>query len=557
MKLPTQDDTLNLVSILRHHLPKDFPALDATLSADERRQLDNAKEKLLSELVLGQSRDARDALFASNTKDFEEFMSGYHARSAMAMFGVAYMVFVIIDKKLHSQHDGFSQETSREEYFTYAAPRLKLTASDLSNLYKEGWTFENQKFLLLNGTKGVPALALEDIARNRTKLLDLQEAVIRHGHRQALLHFRDDSCREFSQWAKYSAPSGSNEPGSSTPEQAMKQKAKAEARKAAAKARAEERRKTLAARRAEIDAEAAELSEEEKLIIRTIQSGFAPFIAEAPRDRPQFLDELPLRLVAYREKLERETDLRTPRRDFNREDSVNLVDKLGKVTSIFEAEERIADAVSSLAERKRVVCIIAYRLHNEPALVREWQNLGYGSLQEYAKARLNIGPEIYRYAKIGRALIRYHYLIADLPDHDSESFFGKMEHVERAIQTHKGDSSAVEHALIALSSEDFKEFSRDPDFKEKEFSYPVTRAQLDQVYEYRSSMRHLRAHGAVLRIVALRDRDDSRYVLRVFEQMEAELAAQASIAIAEKPAMDAPRVENVMIEDAPEYAAAI
>jgi negative regulator of sigma E activity len=56
----------------------------------------------------------------------------------------------------------------------------------------------------------------------------------------------------------------------------------------------------------------------------------------------------------------------------------------------------------------------------------------------------------------------------------------------------------------------------------------------------------------VLRIVAVRDRDESRYVYRVFEQMEAELAAQAAITIAEKPAMDvAPAIASV------EYAVAI
>jgi hypothetical protein len=280
-----------------------------------------------------------------------------------------------------------------------------------------------------------------------------------------------------------------------------------------------------------------------------------PFIAEAPLGRPQFLDELPSRLVSYRESLEREVDARTPRQVFEPSDSVNLTDGLGNISSVFEAEERITLAVTSLAEHKRAVCILAYRLHNEPALIQQWQNLGYKSLQSYAQARLGIGAEIYRYAKIGHALIRYHYLIADLPDHDSEGFFRKMEHVERAIQTRKGDSIAVEHALITLSPEDFKEFARNPDFVEREFSYPVTQAQLDQVYEFRSSMRHLRAHGAVLRIVAVRDRDESRYVYRVFEQMEAELAAQAAITIAEKPATDAaPAIVSV---EAAEYAVAI
>ncbi|HET6456439.1 MAG TPA: hypothetical protein VFI02_18705 [Armatimonadota bacterium] len=558
MKLPTQDDALNLVGILRHHLPKDFPALDAALSAEEQRQLDTAKDKLLTELVLGQNGETRKAVFVASVPVIEGFISGYRARSAMGWLGIAFMIYIIVDKALFAQHDGFTRQSSREEYFTYASPRLRFSASELSNLYKEGSTFEDKKFLLLGGTGGIPGLTLDFVAQNRTKLLDLTEAVVRHDQRQALLHFRDDSSREFAQWAKYTAPTSSSAQDATTPEETAEEKAKTEARKAAAKARAAERRKTIAARQAEIDAEVAELSDEEKFVIRTFQSRMVPFIAEAPQGRAEFLDELPSRLVSYRESLEREVDARTPRRAFDPNDSVNFADGLGKVTSVFEAEERITAAVTSLAEHKRAVCILAYRLHNEPALIQQWQALGYHNLQDYAEARLGIGPEIYKYAKTGRALIRYHYLIADLPDHDSEGFFRQMEHVERAIQTHKGDSLAVEHALITLTPEDFKEFARNPDFVERKFSHPVTQAQLDQVYEFRSSMRHLRAHGSVLRLVALRDRDESRYVYRVFEQMEAELAAQAAIALADKPAMDASALSraDIIIETA-EYASAV
>lgn len=560
MKLPTQDDALNLVGILRHHLPKDFPALDATLSAEEQRQLDIAKDKLLSELVLSTNGTTSKAVFASDVPTIEVFLSGYKARSAMAWLGIAFMVFIVIDKNLHAQHDNFTRKTPREEYFAFLAPRIRFSASELSNLYKEGSTFEDKKFLLLGGTGGIPGLTLDFVAQNRTKLLDLSEAVVRHDQRQALLHFRDDSSREFAQWAKYTAPTSSSAQDATTPEETEEEKAKTAARRAAAKTRAAERRKTIAARQAEIDAEVAELSDEEKFVIHTFQSRMVPFIAEAPQGRPQFLDELPSRLISYRESLEREVDASTPRRTFDPSDSVNFNDGLGKVTSVFEAEERITAAVTSLAEHKRAVCILAYRLHNEPELIQQWQALNYHNLQDYAQARLGMGPEIYKYAKIGRALIRYHYLIADLPDHDSEGFFRKMEHVERAIQTRKGDSAAVEHALITLSPEDFKEFARNPDFVEREFSHPVTQAQLDQVYEFRSSMRHLRAHGSVLRLVALRDRDESRYVYRVFEQMEAELAAQAALALADKPVMDAVLVEEIAAEEAEgavEYAAAV
>ena len=119
------------------------------------------------------------------------------------------------------------------------------------------------------------------------------------------------------------------------------------------------------------------------------------------------------------------------------------------------------------------------------------------------------------------------------------------------IQTRKGDSAAVERALITLSPEDFKEFSRNPDFVEREFlAGSSTQAQLDQVYEFRSSMRHMRARGAVLRLVALKDQDEARYVYRIFAQMEAELAAQAAIALSPRgrPWMR-PLVEEIAVPE--------
>ena len=338
-------------------------------------------------------------------------------------------------------------------------------------------------------------------------------------------------------------------------------KAKAEARKAAALARAAERRKTIAERRAAIDAEVAELDDEGKFVIRTFQVGMVPFPAEAPQGRPEFLDELPARLIAYRERLAQELRARTPFRVFDPNDSVNLAaDRLLDISSVLEAEERISSAVTSLAGRKRTVCILAYRLHNEPELIQQWRALGYDNLQHYAKARLGIGPEIYKYSQIGRALLRYHYLIADLPDHDSEGFFRKMAHVERAILTHKG-SLAVEHALIVLSPEDFKEFSRNADFKEREFPRLVTQAQLDEVYVFRSSVRHMRAHGTgAVRLVALVDQDEARFIHIIYDEMEVELALQAAISLADKSAMDAAPVEKVATEEAKapvEYAAAV
>ena len=565
MNLPIRDEGLSLVRVLRTLLPADFPAPNASLSVDQQRQLDAAKDTFLAELVLGHNSETRKAVFASDVPTIEDFLSNYHTRSAITWLGIAYLVAVIIEKRCQGHlARGSTPQTSNEEYFSYAAPRLKIDAPMLSNLNKEGSTFEDKKHLLLNGTGDVPGVTLDFIARNRTKLLDLTEAIQHHDQREALLHFRDDSSRDFAKWAKYSLPTSSSALDKATPEQTAEQTAEVEARKAAALARAEARRKTIAERQAAINAEAAALNDEEKFVIQTRQTGMVPFPAEAPKGRPEFLDELPARLIAYRERLAQDLRARTPCRDFDPNDSVNFTDGLGDIKSVLEAEERICSAITSLAEHRRTVYILSYRLHNEPELITQWRALGYDNLQQYAKARLGIGPEIYKFAQIGRALLCFHYLVADLPDHDSEGFFQKMAHVERAIKTHKGDSLAIEHALIVLSPEDFKEFSQNPDFQEREFPRSVTQAQLDEVYVFRSSMLHMRAHGAgAVRLVALVDQDEARFIHILYDEMEAELAAKAAatpLTAAAEPVMipvTAEEPATADAEDAIEYAISI
>jgi hypothetical protein len=558
MKLQSGDEALDLVNILRHQLPKGFPGSGSNLSPDEQRQIDDAKNKLLAELVLGHDERTRQAAFATKVEDIERFIAGFHTRSAMTWLGVAFLVFIIIDKKLHAQLHECTPQTTQEEYFSRAAPRLKIEASMLSTLYTEGRTLEEQKQLLFCGTGDVPAVTLEFVATNRTKLLSLTEAIRRHSHREALAHYRDDTSRAFSEWAKYSTPEpSSNAADELTAEELAEEKAKAEARKATNKARAEARQQKAAECQAAIDAEVATFSEDDKFVVRTFQSGMVPAIATAPVGRPQFLDQLPERLIAYRARLNREVDEHTVRADFDPEDPVNLVDGLGNTGSIFEAEARIMAAHTTLAKDKRMVSVLCYRLHNEPALIEQWTKFGYHSLQAYAKARLGMGPEVYTFAKIGRALLQFRYLIADLPDHDSESFFKKIVHVERAIQTHKGDVGPVRHALITLSPADFEDFSKNAGFQERLFERPVTQAQLDQVYGFRAQMAFNRTygHGDAMMLVALIDQDESRFLHVIFDEMEAELAAQAAITLADRQAIDAAPAEEA--EAAVEYAAAV
>ena len=63
MNLPIRDEGLSLVRVLRTLLPADFPAPHASLSVDQQRQLDAAKDTFLAGSSLGTT--ARPARLSS------------------------------------------------------------------------------------------------------------------------------------------------------------------------------------------------------------------------------------------------------------------------------------------------------------------------------------------------------------------------------------------------------------------------------------------------------------------------------------------------------------
>ena len=157
---------------------------------------------------------------------------------------------------------------------------------------------------------------------------------------------------------------------------------------------------------------------------------------------------------------------------------MDLTDGPGRLSNIFDIEARIRAANASVVEGKRITFILFYRLYNEDALVAQWKALGYTSFQVYTHDHLGVGTEAYEFAKIGCALIKFRHFIAELPNRDSEDLFPKLPYIEAALETYKGDYLAVRQALITLSPADFKDFALNADFIERQYTKPVTAAQL-------------------------------------------------------------------------------
>ena len=307
-----------------------------------------------------------------------------------------------------------------------------------------------------------------------------------------------------------------------------KAQAVADVRKAANMARAEARMQDVSrATGQQVRRRGGQFMTMRRTVVRIIQAGYVPFIATAPKGRAFFLDHLEERLAGYRDKLTRQVADSLVRSDFDPSDPVNLHDGLGSIGSIFEAEDRIRAANLTIAEGKRTVYHLCFRLYNEPDLIAQQRELGFTSLQDYSEARLDIGSEVYAYAAIGRALVKYRFLVADLPDHDSDAFFKKVAHLERAVQTHRGNYAAIRHAITTLGPKDFKSFSANADFTERQFQQPVTPEQIEQAHDFFMTMRHNRlyGHAEAMKLIALYDRDESRIVYWIFRDLEKELAA--------------------------------
>ena len=239
MALPKMDKSLDFAQLLRNELPLDFPIASSTLTAEQQRQLTEAQERLLSGIVTTHDERTRSSLFSTSLDIIEGFISSIRVRSAVLMLGIAYLVFHIVDDKLYKRLYGC---VSKEEYFLRTSLLPIFGPTTLHNLYWEGYALEMFQFQLLSGSFGIPAFTFEFIATNRTKLLDFPAAVQQFDPHDAVLHFRDDSSREFTTWVKNGVPTQALNAEGSDAQDAPEPSPEAEARKAQAKARAEARK---------------------------------------------------------------------------------------------------------------------------------------------------------------------------------------------------------------------------------------------------------------------------------------------------------------------------
>ena len=194
MALPKMDKSLDFAQLLRNELPINFPIASSTLTAEQQRQLTEAQERLLSGIVTTHDERTRSSLFSTSLNIIEGFIISIRVRSAVLMLGVAFLVFHIVDDRLYKRLYGC---VSKEEYFLRTALLPIFGPTTLHNLYWEGYALEMFQFQLLSGSFGIPAFTFEFIAANRTKLLDFPAAVQQFDPHAAVLHFRDDSSREF------------------------------------------------------------------------------------------------------------------------------------------------------------------------------------------------------------------------------------------------------------------------------------------------------------------------------------------------------------------------
>jgi hypothetical protein len=524
------DRSLDLVQLLHLELPVDFPADGSSLTPDQERQLAEAQTRILSSLVIGHDERTRSSFFSSSISVIEGFIKGILARTEMLMLGIAYLVYHVVDARLYRKVYGC---TSKAEYFQRTSLLDIYSASTLENLRVQGFVLEDFQFVLMSGSHGVPPFSLEFIASRRTMLLDFPKAVQLFQPRRALEYFRDDDQRTFSERVKVAslgkpatdASTGDGQQPAASPADDVDA---AKARTAAAKARSEERRRIAAERQAEIDDEVAAFSVDDTAVVHAFQAGYVPHVAMAPDGHPDFLDSIEDRLVAYRDRMNREVAERIGHDpSFDPENPIDLRDAPGRLSNIFEIEARIHAANASVAEGNRTYYGLMWRLYNEKPLVEQWKALGYLSFEKYSAERLGIRSGAYTDVEIGRVLLKYRHLIADLPNRDAKALFPMLANLEHAIVTHRGDYLAVAHAISTLGVGKFKDFAKDASYIMSLYARPVTRAMLEDLYSYRSMLAHYRERGHAVKVVALYERDEQRIVDRLFREMLAELDKQA------------------------------
>lgn len=130
----------------------------------------------------------------------------------------------------------------------------------------------------------------------------------------------------------------------------------------------------------------------------------------------------------------------------------------------------------------RLVCACTCaRLEDVPALVKQWQELGYATVHEFLIKELGITFDSYRYVIIGRNYLENEATILRYVAIDTDIMFSKLYHLNTAIETHGDEPELIwRYFGPGTTVADWEYFAQHKDFLSHFTEKPLSDGQIKQ-----------------------------------------------------------------------------
>ena len=412
-----------------------------------------------------------DELTAFTTSDFPTIVAvirKLREKGGLAEIGIMVLLANLVDYIIRH---GIGRIQSESYFFKHFSAQMGMSPSKGRDYVKRGRIFLEYREEILNGVEDVPGISLITLASScLAKLTLFENAVNRHGLKQALKNLKELSFREFKKTLAYSEDDGKKEP--KKPPVTDKKKAD-----------------DLISQQEAYKAELKELNlmPNEKRLLRLVARG-ARYVCA-----PRMLTEKEVDLIESRlrerrlEILRREYNYRCANRNqdpFDPKHPITFSKDLYEITDFNEVVLRIRSCINLLQPMRRLIAILLFRLYSEkPWFGHKWKNprdgVKYKSFRDFAMEELGMGEDYRDYLTVGKVIKEHYYFPDYLEDVDTESTFLKLRYLPAALRTHQNNEPLVLARLRSLTVREFKLFSIFADY-ETAFIKRLTEKHMDK-----------------------------------------------------------------------------
>jgi hypothetical protein len=222
------------------------------------------------------------------------------------------------------------------------------------------------------------------------------------------------------------------------------------------------------------------------------------------------------------------------RQHFRSEYAIGAEDGILKSRVALDIEDYIRKSFADMAANRRTLAILVARLRDEPFFYQRWHHK-HNSFARYAREVLGIGEELRDLLRIGRNLLRFPCFLEGQVGFDTDICFYSLRYLDQAMANHGSKVELIRTRLKTLSSREFAEFARDPQYDQCGSLRRLSSKKEARVVELLAEVNNLIAQGRTVRVIEILAESERGQAALLLAEAERALEAQIMV---EAPAQE-------------------